>query len=345
MNTTTARRWWKATVRRDPAFDGTFVFGVLTTGIYCRPSCPARRPLARNVRFFAAARDAEREGFRACKRCGVRPSLAVRACDYLLRHVRERVPLARLARSLGVSASHLQRSFTRTMGVSPATYARTLRFEQFRTLARGPVAPALYGAGFGAPSRLYERARVQLGMTPAASLRGGKNMCIAYEIIGCPLGRALIAATPLGICAVEFGDSDGALAASLRARYPRATIDRNPALLTKAGRQLRRIFEGKTGDAALPLDVRATVFQARVWNELRAIPAGATRSYSEIARRIGSPTSARAVARACASNPLALLIPCHRAVAADGALSGYRWGTERKRKLLNLERATRRSGR
>jgi len=339
--------WWKAALRRDPAFDGTFVFGVLTTGIYCRPSCPARRPLARNVRLFGRGREAEREGFRPCKRC--RPEsklgpgiLAVRACDYLRRHAEEQPTLTQMARQLSVSASHLQRTFTRALGISPKAYLSALRFERFRTRGggRAGVAPALYGAGFASPSRLYEPARSRLGMTPATFLRGGSGMDIAYDVIDCPLGRALIAATPLGICAVEFGESDAALSKSLSARYPRASIRREAALLRKAGRQLRRIFEGKPVDASLPLDARATAFQARVWGELRAIPAGRTRTYGEIARRIGRPGSARAVGRACASNPGALLIPCHRAVGAKGDLTGYRWGKDRKKTLLELERRT-----
>jgi AraC family transcriptional regulator of adaptative response/methylated-DNA-[protein]-cysteine methyltransferase len=174
-------------------------------------------------------------------------------------------------------------------------------------------------------------------MTPGTFLQGGSGMDIAYELLDCPLGRALIAATPLGICAVEFGDSDAALSKSLAARYPRASIRREPTLLRKAGRQLHRILEGKPVDSSLPLDARATAFQARVWGELRAIPAGRTRTYGEIARRIGRPGAARAVGRACASNPIAVLIPCHRAVGSNGALTGYRWGTKRKRKLLDLE--------
>jgi AraC family transcriptional regulator of adaptative response/methylated-DNA-[protein]-cysteine methyltransferase len=332
------QRWWKAALRRDPAFDGAFVFGVRTTGIYCRPSCPARRPLARNVRFFSAPFDAELEGFRACKRCRPTASLAARAVDYLRGHAQERITLERLARALAVSPAHLQRTFTRDLGISPRAFHRALKFERFRKDGRNGVAPALYGAGFGSASRLYEGARARLGMTPGTFRKGGMGMTITYDIIDSPLGRALIAATPAGICAVEFGDSDRALAKSLREEYPRAELARNPALLRRAGRLLRRIVEGKPVEASLPLDARATAFQARVWEELRAIPAGTTRSYGEIARRIGRPGSARAVGRACASNPVAVLIPCHRAVAADGALTGYRWGTERKRRLLDLER-------
>jgi AraC family transcriptional regulator of adaptative response/methylated-DNA-[protein]-cysteine methyltransferase len=344
MKTAAARRWWTAVERRDPAFDGAFVFAVVTTGIYCRPSCPARRPLKANVRFFSGPRAAEREGFRACRRC--RPTsearasvdLAARACAVLSREAGGRVTLADLSRRLDVSPDHLQRTFTRAVGVSPKEYLNVLRFERFRGRARetGGVSGALYGAGFGSPSRLYERSRSRLGMTPATYRNGGAGMDIVYDIIDCPLGRALLAATPEGICAVSFGNSDRPLAADLRARHPRASIRRDARLLRRAGGGLRRVFAG--ADADLPLDVRATAFQARVWRELRAIPAGSTRSYGEIARRIGRPGSARAVGRACGSNPVALLIPCHRAVGSDGALTGYRWGTDRKKTLLAMER-------
>jgi len=336
------KRWWTAIERRDPAFDGAFVFAVLSTGIYCRPSCPARRPLARNVRFFSTPRAAERDGFRACRRCrpasGARPAvdLAARACAILSQRAGTRVTLEELSRRLGVGPHHLQRTFTQAVGVSPKEYQDVVRFERFRSRGPGGVSSSLYHAGFGSPSRLYERSRSRLGMTPATFRNGGIGMDITYDIIDSPLGRALLAATPAGICAVSFGDGDRTLAADLRARFPRATIRRDSRLLRRAGGRLRRVFAGAAPD--LPIDVRATAFQARVWRELRAIPAGSTRTYGEIARRIGRPGSARAVGRACASNPVALLIPCHRAVGGDGSLTGYRWGTARKEKLLRMER-------
>jgi AraC family transcriptional regulator of adaptative response/methylated-DNA-[protein]-cysteine methyltransferase len=311
------------------------VFGVVTTGIYCRPSCPSRRPLAKNVRFFTSTRDAEREGFRACKRCRPGRSLAARACEAL--RGEERLTLSQLAGRLGVSPHHLQRTFTREIGVSPAAYLKTKRFERFRGGSRRGVAPALFDAGFGSTSRLYERSRSQLGMTPATHLKGGPGVTIVYDLVSCPLGRALIAATPAGICAVQFGDADAPLVKALAARYPRAARRRDGGLLRRVTGPLRRIFDL---DPTLPLDVRATAFQARVWSELRAIPAGRTRTYGEIARRIGRPKSARAVGAACASNPVAILIPCHRAVGATGALTGYRWGVQRKKALLERERRT-----
>jgi len=345
MDTAAARRWWTAIQRRDPTFDGAFVYAVVTTGIYCRPSCPARRPLVRNVRYYPAPGAAEREGYRACKRCrpqgGARPDagLALRACEYLRRHAGERRTLGDVARSLAVSRSHLQRIFVRALGISPRAYLAMLRLDRFKERAGRGVASALYAAGYGSSSRLYERARSRLGMTPATFSRGGSGMAIAYDLMDSPLGRALIAATPQGLCAVEFADTDAALVKGLRARFPKAVTRRDPALLRLAGGRLRAILGGTPADPAIPLDVRATAFQARVWAELRAIPAGSTRSYGEIARRLGRPGSARAVARACASNPVAVLIPCHRAVSADGTLAGYRWGVGRKKALLALESA------
>lgn len=348
MNTAMTRRWWKAAQQRDPAFDGKFVFGVVTTGVYCRPSCPARRPRLENIRLYSDAPAAELEGFRPCKRCRPRShphfqpdaALAARACSILADRGGRVVPLAEIARTLGVSPHHLQKMFRRALGVSPREYQVARRFEEFRRRAgqRGDVAGALYAAGFSSPSRLYERSGPRLGMTPAALARGGEGVSLAYDVISCPLGRALLAATPRGLCAVELGDSDRALIRSLTARYPRAVIQRNAGLLRGAAGVLHRIFRDASRAPALPLDVCATAFQARVWNELQAIPAGATQSYGQIARRLGRPNSARAVARACASNPVAVLIPCHRAVAADGGLSGYRWGRGRKKALLRMER-------
>lgn len=336
MNTT-ERGHWNAVLRRDPAADGRFVFAVTTTGIYCRPSCPARRPRVEHVRFYGSPKVAEREGYRACKRCGPKPALTLRICEYLRRHLDEKPTLSVLAREAGLSPFHLQRLFKRALGVSPREYLELLRFEEFRKRGKGStLSSAIYGAGFGSMSRIYERARSWLGMTPKSYQKGGAGMSIAYDLIACPLGRALIAATPLGICAVAFGDSDAALTRDLKRRFPRATLRREPTLLRHAGSALKRIFDG--GDVSLPLDVRATAFQARVWKELRRIPRGTTRSYSDIARRIGRPRSVRAVATACAGNPVALLIPCHRVVGADGSLTGYRWGLARKETLLSSER-------
>ena len=338
--TATERRWWRAALRRDPACDGAFVFGVATTAVYCRASCPARRPRLANVAFFRTSGEAEREGFRACLRCGPsRRAGVLGACELIARSVETPPTLERLARHAGLSPGHLQRVFLRSLGVTPKQYARRLRFERFgRRLRSGsPIAPALYAAGFGSSSRLYERAISQLGMTPAAVARKGLGMRIAYDLMGSPLGRVLIAATPLGICAVELGSSDRGLAKGLRDRFPAASIGKSSALLRFAKERLRRLFAGALQDPSLPLDLRATAFQARVWESLRSIPYGETRTYAEVARSLGRPRAVRAVARACGSNPVALLIPCHRVLGSGGELRGYRWGLARKRALLRRE--------
>lgn len=335
-------RRWSAVRRRDASRDGDFVYAVRSTGVYCRPSCPSRRPGVRQVRFFRTPAEAAREGYRACKRCGGRPDPGVvrRVCEALAACPGERPTLADLARPLGLSPGHLQRVFRRALGVSPAEYARVRRFDRFRAGADGSrsLTDALHRAGFGSSSRLYERARVHLGMTPGAWSRKGAGMTIVYDIVPTPLGAALIAATPSGICAVELGDSAARLRRLLRSRYSAATLRRDPALLKTARVRLRRLIEGSASGIGLPTDVRATAFQARVWAQLRAIPRGTTRTYGEVARRIGRPGAARAVGRACATNPLCVLVPCHRVVGAGGRLTGYRGGLKWKQALLDLER-------
>lgn len=318
------------------------LYGVATTGIYCRTGCPSRTPLPRNVVRFRSVDDARREGYRACRRCrpdGPEPGNLLAACEFIARHAGEPLTLGRIARHVGGSPFQLQRLFRRRLGVSPKEYARRLRFEALgRELRSGrPVSSALYAAGFGSPSRVYERAAAQLGMSPATLSRKGAGMSIAYDLVDCPLGRALIAATPRGICAVFFGDRDRPLIADLKDRFPKARIGRSADLLRFAKTRLKALFGGAT-DARLPLDVRGTAFQARVWGALRAIPYGETRTYAEIARAVGRPKAVRAVGTACGANPVSLLIPCHRAVGSDGALHGYRWGLERKKALLARER-------
>lgn len=320
------------------------VFGVRTTGIYCRPDCPSKRARPENIEGFGSADEARRAGYRACRRCFPdrknRGLLA--ACDYIAGHLDGAPTLDRIARHAGWSPFHLQRVFRRALGVSPKEYARRLRFERLgRELRAGrPVAPALYAAGFGSPSRVYERSSAQLGMSPAAVAKKGAGMSIAYDIVDGRLGRTLIAATPLGICMVGFADRDAALVADLRARFPNAGISRSRALLRYARARLRRVIDGDVRETALPLDVRGTAFQARVWESLRTIPRGQTRTYAEVAKAIGKPKAVRAVARACATNPVSILIPCHRVVGSEGGLRGYYWGVERKRALLDLERVS-----
>lgn len=326
----------QAVLRRDAARDGDFVYGVRTTAVYCRPGCPSRTPRPEHVRLFASATDAAREGYRPCKRCrpdAPAPDGILATCEYIRRHLHERLTLARIAPSSGWSPFHLQRVFRERLGVSPLRYAQRLRFERLgRHLRDGlRVTPALQHAGLGSGGPLY-RGR-PLGMSASRARAGGAGLRIAYDLVPSPLGRLCVAATPLGICCVEFGLGP----AGLRERFPRAEIVRDPRLLRFAARRLRELLDGRLLDPGLPLDVRATAFQARVWTELRAIPAGRTRTYRDLARSLGRPSASRAVARACASNPVAVLVPCHRVVGSDGGLRGYRWGLDRKRALLGRE--------
>ncbi len=336
---------WPAVMARDKIRDGSFVFAVTTTGIYCRPSCPARRPRPENVRFFEQPQEAEAAGFRACRRChpasakDPRAAWIARVCRLIEERRGERISLARLSDAAGVSSFHLQRLFKRALGVSPRQYAEALRASALKARLKGgsPVAEATYEAGYGSSSRVYEKADRQLGMTPATYGRGGKGMRIAYGLAQSSLGRVLIAATERGISAVYLGDDDRALEAALHEEYPAAETRRYDAALGPWLASVLKVVEGERPLADLPLDVQATAFQWRVWQALREIPKGETRSYREVAAAIGEPSAARAVARACATNRVSVVIPCHRVVASDGSTSGYRWGVERKKALLNRE--------
>ena len=339
---------WIAVAGRDPRWDGAFVYGVSSTGIYCRPTCPSRRPGRERVRFFAAAPAAEAAGFRPCRRCrpesagGIPPQVerVRRACRAIASHTGERFSLARLARLVGSNPQHLLRTFKRVLGVSPREYADACRMGCLRDGLRNGhgVAAATYDAGYGSGSRVYERARPMLGMTPAAYARGGMGETVKYIVVDSPLGHLLVAATPRGVCAVKIGASGAALESGLRREFPSAEIGSGDERLADYVRHIVAGFEPGGPDPRLPLDVRATAFQRRVWQELQNIPRGTTRSYREVAARLGRPTAARAVARACASNPVALVVPCHRVVRSDGALGGYHWGIGRKRALLDRER-------
>ncbi len=355
MRKTDEERRWRAVLAKDLSSDGTFVYAVRSTRIYCRPWCPSRRPRRQQVVFFSAPGDAERAGFRPCRRCQPRnatgprhlqAALIARVCRYIEANVNgleSPVTLERLGAQAGVSPHHLQRTFKGVMGITPRQYAEACRLGGLKLGLKGgkDVTSALYEAGYGSSSRLYERAPSELGMTPATYRWGGRGMRIAYTIVDSSLGRLLVAATERGVCAVSLGDSDADLEAFLRAEYPNAEIqrDRRPqgGLSDWVGRILSHL-EGERPSLDLPVDLQATAFQWRVWKELRAIPYGATRSYSQVARAIGRPTAIRAVARAVATNPVAVVIPCHRVVHQDGSLSGYRWGPERKRVLLEKER-------
>lgn len=337
---------WNAVQTRNPRFDGIFVYAVRSTGIYCKPSCPSRRPRQEQVSFFASHETAEDAGFRACRRCRPRHSddprveTIKRACQIIESHTEGALSLAALGLELGVSPYHLQRTFKSLTGVTPRQYAAAHRVNQFKKyIGNGEtVTGALYDAGYSSSSRLYEHANSELGMTPATYFRGGEGMEIAYAIVGCALGRLLVAATARGLCAVRLGDSDEELENTLLAEFPAAAINRNETALAQWVAALLRHLDGQDTSLDLPLDVRATAFQRRVWEELRRIPYGSTSSYGDVARAIGQPQAVRAVARACATNPVALVTPCHRVVRGDGGLSGYRWGIERKRKLLERER-------
>jgi AraC family transcriptional regulator of adaptative response/methylated-DNA-[protein]-cysteine methyltransferase len=340
------RAAWKAVVARDASQDGRFVFAVATTGVYCRPSCAARRPNRENVHFFAGPGEAEAAGYRACLRCRpatTEPPEAVRAVRravaFLEAHGDESVPLATLARVAGLSPFHFQRTFKKLVGVTPKRYADAQRADRLKALLKegAGVASASFEAGYGSSSRAYANAQRHLGTTPATYARGGRGLHLRYATVSTPLGRLLVAATDRGVCAVTLGDSERALETGLRREYPEALLEKAPAALAEWTERIARSLAESVDLDSIPLDLRATTFQRRVWEALRAVPRGETRSYSELAATIGRPSAARAVASACAHNPVALVVPCHRIVRNDGALGGYRWGVARKRELLKRE--------
>src|SRR5438093_2258141 len=342
---------WDAVLSRDASRDGSFVFAVRSTGIYCRPSCPARRPRREQVQFFQLPEAAEQAGFRACRRCRPRRvrhhhpeiELVRRVCAVIEENDEQPLTLEKLSASTGVSAHHLQRTFKEVMGISPRQYAESRRLNQFKANVRSgaSVTAAMYDAGYGSSRALYEQSSARLGMTPATYGRGGKGMRIIYTIADCSLGRVLVAATERGVCSIALGDSDSDLITALFAEYPNASIDsKDTTISSSLNLSLSKVLEYLNGQSPridLPLDIQATAFQCRVWEELRRIPIGNTRSYQEIANAIGKPKAVRAVAGACASNHVALIIPCHRVIREDKSLGGYSTGLERKRKLLESE--------
>jgi AraC family transcriptional regulator of adaptative response/methylated-DNA-[protein]-cysteine methyltransferase len=354
METTVREDWWQAVLSRNNHFDGTFVYGVRSTGIYCRPSCSARRPQRDQVIFFRMPEAAEQAGFRPCRRC--RPAEAViqdpqvkrvqRLCRYIESYDSPDRPLtlAEMGDHVHVSSHHLQRTFKRIMGITPRQYAEACRLRRMKALVRkgATITRALYEAGYGSSSRLYEGASTRMGMTPGTYLRGGEGMRIRYTIVGSPLGRLLVAATGKGICAVSIGKSDPSLKTALLNEYPAAEIHWDKSGLREYITALLKYLDGKLPNLDLPLDVRVTAFQWKVYEALKAIPYGLTRTYREIAEAIGHPKAVRAVARACATNPAAMVIPCHRVVRKDGSLGGYRWGLEHKKTLLEKERKSNR---
>jgi AraC family transcriptional regulator, regulatory protein of adaptative response / methylated-DNA-[protein]-cysteine methyltransferase len=346
ISTYAADRFWRATVARDSRADGSFVLAVHSTRIYCRPSCPARRPLRRNVTFFRTREEAEKQGYRACLRC--KPNeiagpvvLVQRAAAQLAESGEETVRLGPLAKNLGTTQATLRRAFLQLTGLKPRELAEALRFKKFKAMLRGgkSIADALYETGYGSSSRVYERSDAQLGMTPATYQKGGKGMKIGYTIAKSPLGKVLVGATERGISAVYLGDAESTMVAALREEYPRAEIAPAKEPFDRWVREIVARTEGKRPRLELPLDLQATAFQRKVWQELQRIPRGRTRTYSQVARSLGKPKAVRAVARACAMNPVSVVVPCHRVIREDGMLAGYRWGLPRKERLLAQERA------
>ena len=349
---------WESVLHRDPSADDRFLYGVTTTGIYCRPSCPSRRPKRGNVNFFSSAEAAERAGFRACQRC--RPNRVKssnnpvqRAQNYIEQHIHdlsdERITLEVLGEQSGMSPYHLQRKFKAQLGLTPAQYIRARRRERLKgELKRGEtVSRATFGAGYGSSSRVYGGSDARLGMTPATYRRGGAGAHIDYVIAKTSLGTLLVAATDRGVCSVTLGDDVSSLEASLEREYPAATRTRLTVPSSTLGVWVAEIVAAMDGESArpdVPIDVQASAFQWKVWRELQKIPFGETRSYGQIATAIGSAKAARAVATACANNRVAVVVPCHRVVRVDGGLGGYRWGPERKKLLLERERAARVKG-
>ncbi len=341
-------RRWQAIQLRDVNADGQFVFAVRSTGIYCRPSCPARRPARHQIVFFPTCDVAEQNGFRACRRCHPREvsahaSMVKRVCQLIETNLEEPLSLTALGEKVSMSPFHLQRIFKRTLGVSPRAYADALRFRNFKHhLKQGPSATAaVYAAGYGSSSRAYERTASRLGMTPTRYRQGGKQIRIDYLTAKCPLGHILVAATEKGICFVSFSDNKTSLERSLREEFPAADIEHGGKKLQTWLRAILRHLNGHQPRLDLPLDMQGTAFQSRVWTALRSIPYGQTRSYTQIAKAIGKPAAVRAVARACATNPVSVIVPCHRVVSKNGNLAGYRWGLKRKHSLLAKEASKR----
>ncbi len=342
---------WQAVVARDARADGRFVYSVRTTGVYCHPSCASRRARAENVRFHPTPAAAERAGFRACLRCRPgEPPLAQRQAALVTaacrRLERDDAPasLAVLAREAGLSAWHFHRVFKAVTGVTPHAYATAQRHRRLRErLAPGSgalsVTEAIYDAGYNSGARVYETADGVLGMTPASFRAGGTAAHIRFAVGECSLGSILVAATGRGLCAILLGDDPDALLRDLQRRFPKARLEPGDAPFARTVATVVGFVEAPGRGLALPLDVRGTVFQQRVWQALRDVPAGGTASYAEIAQRLGAPRAVRAVAGACAANALAVAIPCHRILRSDGGLSGYRWGVARKRELLARETA------
>lgn len=337
---------WEAVLARDGASDGKFVFAVSSTGVYCRPSCPSKRPRRENVSFFRHAREAESAGFRACLRCrptslagNPRQELIKAICRYIEQHLDEPITLSQLGAQFRQSPYHLQRTFKSVLGITPKEYANSCRMRDFRLKLKAgqSVTRAMHEAGYSSTSRLYSRTTSELGMEPAKYRRGAIAAPIRYTCADSPLGRILIASTDKGICSIKFADADEELEQGFKQEFPFAVRRRDDVGLADLTQKLMRHMSGLEIATALPLDIQATAFQRRVWTYLQSMGFGETRSYSDVAKAIRRPSAVRAVAHACASNPVAIAIPCHRVVRSNGDLAGYRWGLERKKALLEIE--------
>ena len=346
---------WKAIEQRDASQDRAFVYGVMTTGVYCRPSCASRRPLKKNVRIYATPAEAERDGLRACLRCkpnadASRDAVDARirkACELIAANADRPLSLKEIAAAAAMSPFHFQRSFKAAIGLTPKEFHEAERVRRLKSGLKsgGSVTEAIYDAGFGSSSRVYERADTRLGMTPLQYREGGRGVSISHASAKTPLGLLMIGATDRGICFIQFGESEEMLLRQLVAEYPEATHASMPAAQAATFdawmRALGEYLDGGRASLDLPLDVRGTAFQMRVWRYLQSIPYGEVQSYGEVARGIGQPSAIRAVARACAMNTIALAIPCHRVIRGNGELGGYRWGLSRKRTLIDRERTRR----
>ncbi len=341
---------WTLVLARDLNADGRFVYAVKSTGIFCRPSCPSRRPRREVVEFFNSPAQARDAGYRPCRRCTpTEGSPQMRrveaACRYIDENLDASLNLAAVAQHVGASPFYFQRMFKRILGISPRQYQQARRAGKFKKAleSEGRITDAIYEAGYGSSSRAYENVSAQLGMTPSAFRRNGQGATIRYFILSTDLGKLLVAATARGLCSVRFGESDAALVRELRREFFAAVIERDDRSLQPLAKEIRQLLRGVLDPTRIPLDIRGTAFQQLVWNALRRIPRGETRSYSEIAQAIGKPRAVRAVAGACARNPVALVVPCHRVVEKSGKPAGYRWGAKRQAALLQVENASRRA--
>jgi AraC family transcriptional regulator of adaptative response/methylated-DNA-[protein]-cysteine methyltransferase len=337
---------WKAVEQRDKRSDGSFVYGVLTTGVYCRPSCSSRRPLRENIRFFSNGQDAQQAGLRACRKC--KPDISreqgvvERVSRYVHEHLDDKLDLKALAKAVGESPFALHRKFKAELGISPRQFVQSCRLDTLKHgLKKGAnVTTAMMDAGYSSTSRLYEQALPKLGMAPRQYAAGAEGMTISYAIVNTSLGEVVVASTENGICSVQFLDGSSAQKV-LAAEFPKAMLLEDSEPSKELGEAVKSLASGNASRLSLPLDLRGTLFQQQVWAELRKIPAGATRSYAEVANALGRPSATRAVARACATNHVAMIVPCHRVVRGDGNLSGYRWGVARKKALLEAEKSSR----